>query len=280
MTTEVRKLSAIPLANDVTPAEVREGPPRVELMNPGDLSVDGAYQRELSDRSVRLINKLVREWNWSRFKPPVVAKVGDAWHVIDGQHTAIAAISHGGIAQIPVLVIDAAETLDRAQAFIGHNRDRVAITNTQIFFAAAAAGDEDALTVSKICERAGASILRNPSPGRAYRPGEVVAVASLVQLVRRRSAMKARIVVETLVKARAAPLSADLIRAVDYVLHDEQYEGDLAPEDIVSTILRLGPNLETKAAELAMTKKTQRWRATAIVIFQNTRKRRGSARAA
>jgi hypothetical protein len=280
MTTEVRKLRAIPLANDVKPAAVTEAPPRVELMNPADLSVDGAYQRELSDRSIKLINKLVREWNWRRFKPPVVARVGEAWHVIDGQHTAIAAISHGGIDKIPVLVIEADDTLDRAQAFIGHNRDRVAITNTQIFFAAATAGDEDALTVVQICERAGATILRNPSPGRAYRPGEVVAVAALVQLVRRRSAMKARAVVETLVKARAAPLSADLIRSVDYVLHDEQYEGDLAADDVASTILRMGPQLEAKAAELAMTKKMQRWRATAIVIFQNTRRRRGSARAA
>lgn len=92
--------------------------------------------------------------------------------------------------------------------------------------------------------------------------------------------MKARIVVETLVKARAAPISADLIQAVDLVLHDEQYEGDLLAEDVASTILKLGPSLEPKATELAMAKKLRRWRALAIVIFQNTRKRRGSARAA
>lgn len=277
--TEVRKIKSLPLPSDLARAKIGERPKIIRL-NPADLSVDAGYQRDLSRKSVNLIHKLVSGWDWRRFKPPVVAKVGDAWHVIDGQHTAIAAVSHGGIGEIDVMVVDAEAAVDRAKAFIGHNRDRVAITNTQLFFAAAAAGDEDALTVSQVCDRAGATILRNPSPGRAFRPGEVIAVSALVQLVRRRSAAKARVVVETLVQAKAAPLSADLIRAVDYVLHDEQYEGDLLPADVASTILRLGSDLDVKSSEIAMAKKMQRWRATAIVIFQNTRKRRGSARAA
>ncbi|MCV9940938.1 hypothetical protein OIU35_31695 [Boseaceae bacterium BT-24-1] len=276
---DIRKVKAIPLPVDLSRASIGTRP-QIMRLNPADLSVDAAYQRELSRKSINLIHKLVTGWDWRRFKPPVVARVGDAWHVIDGQHTAIAAVSHGGIGEIDVMVVEALESVDRAKAFIGHNRDRVAITNTQLFFAAAAAGDEDALTVAQVCERAGAIILRNPSPGRAYRPGEVVAVSALIQLVRRRSAAKARVVVETLVQAKAAPLSADLIRSVDYVLHDEQYEGDLHASDVVSTILRLGPDLEAKSGELAMAKKMQRWRATAIVIFQNTRKRRGPARAA
>lgn len=277
--TDIRAISAIPLPADVVPGEI--GPrPRIVRMNPADLSVDAKYQRELSRKSITLIHKLVAGWDWRRFKPPVVARVGDSWHVIDGQHTAIAAVTHGGIGEIDVMIVDAEEGIDRAKAFIGHNRDRVAITNTQIFFAAAAAGDEDALTAMQVCERAGATILRNPTPGRPFRAGELIAVAGLVRLIKRRSAMKARIVVETLVKARVAPISADLIQAVDLVLHDEQYEGDLVAEDVASTILKLGPSLEPKATELAMAKKLRRWRALAIVIFQNTRKRRGSARAA
>ncbi|CAM5764648.1 DUF6551 family protein [Bosea minatitlanensis] len=276
---EIRAISAIPLPADIAPGEI--GPrPTIVRMNPADLSVDAKYQRELSRKSITLIHKLVSGWDWRRFKPPVVARVGESWHVIDGQHTAIAAVTHGSIGEIDVMVVDAEEGIDRAKAFIGHNRDRVAITNTQIFFAAAAAGDEDALTAMQVCERAGATILRNPTPGRPFRPGEIIAVSALVRLIKRRSAMKARIVVETLVKARAAPISADLIQAVDLVLHDEQYEGDLLAEDVVSTLLKLGPALEPKAYELALAKKLRRWRAIAIVIFQNTRKRRGSVRAA
>jgi hypothetical protein len=279
--TDIRAISAIPLPTDILPGEI--GPrPRIVRMNPADLSVDAKYQRELSRKSIALIHKLVSGWDWRRFKPPVIARVGESWHVIDGQHTAIAAVSHGGLSEIDVMIVEAAEGIDRAKAFIGHNRDRVAITNTQIFFAAAAAaaGDEDALTAQQVCERAGATILRNPTPGRPFRPGELIAVAGLVRLIKRRSAMKARIVIETLVQARVAPISADLIQAVDLVLHDEQYAGDLLAEDVASALLKLGPGLEPKASELALAKKLRRWRAMAIVIFQNTRKRRGSARAA
>lgn len=279
MSTEVRRLKAIPMPLDIKPASIDPTPPRVIMIAPGELHVDAKYQRELSDRSMRLIQKMVKEWSWSRFKPPVAVDVDGQWHLIDGQHTAIGALSHGGIPEIPVLVIEAGETIDRAQAFIGHNRDRVQITNTQIFFAAVAAGDLMATTAVRICDRVGATILKNPSPGRAYRVGEVVAVASVVQLIKRRGEKSARIVMETLVTAKAAPISADLIRAVEYVLFDESY-GEVVAEDIASTILRMGHTLAQKAGELAIAKKTQRWRTTAIVLYQNTRKRRGSDRAA
>lgn len=280
MSTEVRRLKAIPMPIDITPASVEPTPPRVIMVSPGELHVDAKYQRELSDRSLRLIQKMVKEWSWSRFKPPVAVDVDGKWHLIDGQHTAIGALSHGGIPEIPVLIIEAGEMVDRAQAFLGHNRGRVAITNQQMFFAAVAAGDEDALTVKQVCERAGATILKNPSPGRDFRPGEIVAVSAMMSLVKRRSAAKARVVIETLVKAKVAPISADLLRAVDHALYGEGYAGDLDPEDVASTILRMGHTLTKKAMELALAKKTQRWRATAIVIFQNTRRRRGSDRAA
>jgi len=247
--------------------------PSMALLRPQDLSVDAAYQRDLSPKSLKLIRKLVEEWDWRKYKVPVVTRVGDAWHVIDGQHTAIAAVSHGGIDALEVLVVEAGSQQDRASAFIGHNKDRVQITNSQLFFAAAASGDEDALTALQICERAGATVLRNPSPGRPFREGELIAVAALVQLVRRRSAVKARIVIETLVKARAAPITADLIRAVDMVLNDKNY-GDVEPDDIVTAFDRFGPALSTKAIELAMAKSLQRSRALGIVLYQHLRKRK------
>jgi hypothetical protein len=80
--------------------------------------------------------------------------------------------------------------------------------------------------------------------------------------------------------AKAAPISADLLRAVDHALYGEGYAGDLDPEDVASTLLRMGHSLHKKAMEIALAKKTQRWRATAIIIYQNTRKRHGSDRAA
>jgi hypothetical protein len=247
--------------------------PSTMTVRPCDLSVDAAYQRDLSPKSLKLIRKLVEEWDWRKYKVPVVTRVGENWHVIDGQHTAIAAVTHGGISELEVLVVDAGSQRDRAGAFIGHNKDRVQITNSQLFFAAAASGDDDALTALQICERAGATILRNPSPGRPFRPGELIAISALVQLVRRRSAVKARIVIETLVRIRAAPITADLIKAVDLVLHDKNY-GEVDAEEIVVAFEKFGAVLFSKSVELALAKNIPRSRALGVILYQHTKKRK------
>lgn len=247
--------------------------PSTMIVRPCELSVDAAYQRDLSPKSLKLIRKLVEEWDWRKYKVPVVTRVGDNWHVIDGQHTAIAAVTHGGISELEVLVVDAGSQRDRAGAFIGHNKDRVQITNSQLFFAAAASGDEDALTALQICERAGATVLRNPSPGRPFRPGELIAISALVQLVRRRSAVKARIVIETLVRIKAAPITADLIKAVDLVLHDKNY-GEVDADEIVVAFEKFGAVLSSKSVELALAKNIPRSRALGVILYQHTKKRK------
>lgn len=270
--TVVRPVTPIELPSNFVKAEI--GPrPQLASIDPALLSIDEAYQRDLSRRSIRLIHNLVRCWDWRRYKIPVVARVGDEWHVIDGQHTAIAALTHGGIGEIDVMVVDATEETDRARAFIGHNRDRVPITNTQLFFAAAAAGDEDAVTAQQVCARAGATILRNPSPGRAFRPGELIAVAALVQLVRRRSALKARAVIETLVRAKVAPISSEYINAVDTVLYGDNF-GDVQPDAVVAALERFGPTIAAKAVELALAKRLRKARAFAVILYQHTKKRK------
>jgi len=270
---EIRPIAPIALPESVKPGPV--GPrPKIMSMNPADLSIDASYQRDISRRSLKLIQKLVKEWDWRRYNVPVVTKVGNSWHIIDGQHTAIAAVTHGGIGEIDVLVVEAEEGEDRARAFIGHNKDRVPITTTQLFFAAAASGDDDALTAQQVCERAGATILRNPTPGRAFRPGELIAVSALVSLIRRRSAMRARVVIETLVQAQMAPISAEWIVAIDTVLHDENF-GDVEPETVLATLKRYGSTLQAKSTELALAKKLRRSRALAIVVYQHARKKRG-----
>lgn len=272
MSAEIKPIRALETAAEWPRAEI--GPrPSTRVLKAADLCVDPAYQRDLSSKSVRLIRKLVEEWDWRRFKVPVVTRVDDQWHVIDGQHTAIAAVTHGGIEELEVLVVEAGDRSDRAGAFIGHNRDRVQITNSQLFFAAAAAGDEDVLTALQICERAGACVLRNPSPGRPFRPGELIAIAALMQLVKRRTAVKARTVIETLVRIRAAPITADLIKAVDMVLHDRNY-GEVDPEEIVAAFEKYGAVLTAKSVELALAKAIPRARAMGVVLYQHTRKRK------
>src|SRR6185437_3072554 len=115
-------------------------PPMVEWMAPTDLLVDDAYQRGLGPKSVDLIRRIVEHWDWRRFKPPIVAWTEAGFEVIDGQHTAIAAASRPDIAKIPVMVVVATAMTDRAQAFVGHNRDRLNVSPMQLHHAMVAAG--------------------------------------------------------------------------------------------------------------------------------------------
>lgn len=266
-----RPIQPLPLPG-VPRAEIRSRP-RFMRLHPSELWVDGLYQRDLSSKSRKLIEKLVREWDWKRFSVPVVTRVDDAWHIIDGQHTAIAALSHGGIGEIDVMVVEADEVGERADAFLGHNRDRIAVTNGELFFAAAASGDEDVQTAINVCERAGATVLRNPSPGRPFRPGEIIAVAALMKLVRRRSALQARIVIEALVRARLAPISAEAINAVDSVLHNQPY-GDVEADALVEAFHKYGGVISAKTVELALAKRIPRARALAIVLYQHAKRSR------
>ncbi|MDE2577924.1 MAG: hypothetical protein KGL46_03880 [Hyphomicrobiales bacterium] len=255
----------------VARADVNSAPPVVDTVAPGDLQVDERYQRSLSRASLRLIEKVVAGWDWRRFKPPVVVKTSDGYHVIDGQHTAIAAVTHGGIPKIPVLVIAAESIEDRAKAFVGHNRDRVNVTPHQIFHAAIAAGDEEALTIQQVCERAGVRVLR-AQPNHSFEPGDTLAISTLRSLVNKRHALGARQVLQVLADAKCAPITPDLIKAVDELLFASHYKGSIKSEDL-STIIRAG-GFETETKQLAAAKSLPFWRAL-VIVLSNRRPRRG-----
>lgn len=65
--------------------------PISEWVDPATLLVNATYQRDLSERSIQLIRKIIGGWDWTRFKPPVCSLGDRGIEVIDGQHTAIAA---------------------------------------------------------------------------------------------------------------------------------------------------------------------------------------------
>lgn len=254
-------------------------PPKFEWVDPRNLLVDVVYQRNLSERSVTLIRKIVGSWDWARFKPPVVARSGDNhFEVIDGQHTAIAAASHPGVESIPVMVVEALDQAARASAFVGHNRDRIALTVGQMHAAAVAAGDEDAITLVQVCERAGITVLKNPPGNGAFKPRDTLAVASIRALINRRGAMKARMVLQVLSDAECAPVSASGIKAVEMLLHDAEYAGQVDPADLTTTIRAMGSTAEQEAKVFAAAHNVPLWRALGIVLFKGSR--RGRRRAA
>jgi hypothetical protein len=268
----LRPIAALATAG-LTPGLVESATPIFEWVAPTVLKVDESYQRHLSDRSLALIRKIVTQWDWRRFKPPVVARMGEDLVVVDGQHTAIAAASHPDVAQIPIMIILAEARADQAQAFVGHNRDRLNITPMQLHFAALASGEEDALTIDQVTERAGVRILRCTPAGGIFKPRETVAVNAIAALINRRGAQKARIVLQILAEAEAAPVASSQVKAVEMLLHDGEYRGQVEPADIVSALRTWGLGAaEQEARVFAAAHNVQIWRAFGVVVFKQARR--------
>lgn len=249
----------------ITPATVTGGEPIFEWIDPCKLLVDETYQRNLSERSVTLIRKIVGHWSWAKFKPPIVVQTDEGLEVVDGQHTAIAAATVPGIKKIPVMIVEAATLQERAGAFLGHNADRIAVTPLQMHHAAVLAGDETALTIHQVCERARVSI---PKSLPATKPGQCVSVSTIKALVNRRGAMGARKVLEVSALAKSAPVSAAEIRAVELLIYDPEYVGLVDPTDITSALIALGPRAEEMAKAYAANHGARLWQALAVILWR------------
>jgi hypothetical protein len=259
---------------DLQPRSDIGAAPIFELVDPSTLMVDEKYQRNLSERSVTLIRRIITEWEWSAFKPPIVARVEGRLHVIDGQHTAIAATSHPLITSIPVMIVSAAGTAQRANAFVRHNRDRLQVTATQIHHAMVAAGDPDAVTIQQLCERAGARVLKLPPSQGKFKVGDTMAIVCLRSLVNRRHAKGARTVLQTCVEGKLAPVSAVFLRAVEELLFGTSYAGQLDAADIATTIRELGALGEKQAAQWAAEHDLPIWKGLVVTLFRNTKRAR------
>ena len=273
----LRRVAEIDLG-DGEPNEPHSGPPIIEWVDPRSLYVDESYQREISPRGVKLIRMIATGWDWSKFKPPICAlgeHDGAAVLVVnDGQHTAIGAACNPWVDQIPVVVVETPDIKTKALSFIGHNVNRIAVTNLQLHHAALAASDERAQTVQQVCDRAGVKILKQPPGDGVYEVGETLAVKGIYGLVERRFAIGARKVLEVLVQGECAPVSIAQIKAVEFLMNDPDHAGKIEPDDLVDTI-RGGYAVDfDEARRLSVSHKTAVWRALVMVWFKKCKKRR------
>ncbi len=264
---------------DITPRDLAsETEPELDIAVPAELLIDARYQRDLTPKSLALIRRIVENWSWSRFKVPTCVRVDGQLHVIDGQHTAIAAATHGGITAIPVLVVSAPEVTDRAAAFVSHATDRVQATITQVHHAAVLAGDEDAVTIDRVCRAAGVELMAYPPPRSAYRPRQTIALTAIRRVIDKRGAMRGRQVLEALAKADLAPISADHIRAAEALLCDPDIAGEVDADRITAGMRAMAARGYADAKTLAATKNVTLWRAMVAVILKNRRARPKGAR--
>lgn len=226
MKNAIRGLRSIrPLTRDslrgLRPAQPRGTSPTFEYVDPRDLYVEESYQRDVGERGIGLVRQIYAAFDWARFKPPICVRMPEFDNVlvcIDGQHTAIAAASHPSIDAIPVMVVDAATVERRAAAFVGHNRDRITLTNTVIHRAEVAAGEPLAIEVAKACAAAGVTVLVKPGDLRKAQVGDTISIGALKAIARRQGGQALERVLKVLVAAKRAPIRSGEVAAAALIL--------------------------------------------------------------
>ncbi|MDB5620540.1 DUF6551 family protein [Tardiphaga sp.] len=262
----IRQVKALNMRG-IEPAVITSEKPLFEWVNPGSLYVEETYQRGIAENSLTMIRKIVGRWNWAHIKPPVcVRDAKGRLVVLDGQHTAISAVSHGGIPKIPVMIVEANSLQARATAFISQNRDRIALTPSHIHFAAVAAGDELAVAVDDACKKSGACIVRHPRGSKGvYKIGETFGIGVITRIVKIRGVFQTARVLKVLIDAKRAPLPAHEIAAVSMLLFEPEYKGKVDPFDLVTVIRSKTVQEWQAAAAKVMATGTSRRTAIAVV---------------
>lgn len=237
-----RPVLAIALPSGITPKPIVEPSPQIMSVDPRSLLIEGAYQRDLSGRSIKLIRKIVANWDWVKFKPPVCAKTPDGLFVIDGQHTAIAAATHPEILEIPVIIAEARNVEQRAAAFVSHNRERLTMTPAQIFYGDLAAGDLVAKRIMQVCAKTGATVPRLQVARSYAQPGQIAAIGELRSAGKQLPPTTFERLLRIAVLSKAAPITKAVLRSLREIMTDDGYKAvrALSDEKLASIIASYG----------------------------------------
>lgn len=134
--------------------------PVLQYVPPSELQIDASYQRSLdASASKSLIRKIAQFWNWDLCQPLVVSRRdGGEFFVIDGQHRLAAARLRPDIGQLPCVVVEYAGAADEAASFVHLNQQRRPLNALDVFKAAVASEDEEAVAIAAAIEWVGLMI--------------------------------------------------------------------------------------------------------------------------
>lgn len=179
--------------------------PTLQFVPPHELQVDATYQRSIEGGdSQALIKRIAKTWNWGLCQPLVVSRRRDGddeeLFVIDGQHRLEAAKLRGDIAQLPCVIAAYRSSADEAADFVQINRQRRPLTRLEVFRAAVASGDDEAVSILAAMRDAGLSL----APGSNYtswKPGMVANIAGIEKAWRRHGSASTKLALVVLGRA-------------------------------------------------------------------------------
>jgi hypothetical protein len=161
-------------------------PPTLEWRAVSELLIDPTYQREINTApSQTLIRKIAQFWDWGLCQPLAISRRPDGkLTIVDGQHRASAAQLRGDIPHLPCVITSYANTGDEAAAFVALNQMRRPLSKLDLFRAAVAAEDKDALLIVECVEAAGLRIASSTNLVNA-KPGAISNIGGLQRVLTR-----------------------------------------------------------------------------------------------
>lgn len=159
--------------------------PVLQYCAPDELNIDESYQRSLDvAASQTLIRKIAMYWDWGLCQPLFVARRDDGrLYVVDGQHRLAAARLRGDIWQLPCVVSSFASAAEEAASFVALNQMRRPLNRLQLYRAAVAGGDPEAIAIQAALEANGLWIGSSPTL-KLQKPGALTCVAALENCLR------------------------------------------------------------------------------------------------
>jgi hypothetical protein len=154
--------------------------PDLAWVDVGLIDVDSNYQREIRPA---LVDRILRGFSWAKFGALVLTRKDDGrYNVVEGQHRWKAAELHPDISDVPAVIEPHAGMADEAGNFLAINRDRMAVTSVEQYWAGLTAGDPTALAVSAVLQSAGCDVV--PSQGY-YRPHLTNSISAVKRCIQR-----------------------------------------------------------------------------------------------
>ncbi|MBO6930621.1 MAG: hypothetical protein JJ856_13695 [Roseibium sp.] len=132
--------------------------PRLEWVPVEKIRVDHNYQRELRPKRVA---QILKEFCWRKFGALMLNEHPDGMlTVYDGQHRAEAARQHSRVSEVPATIVAVESMAEEAEAFLGVNINRSAVTPVERYWAGLEAGDQIALRVRDVLASASCEVVQ------------------------------------------------------------------------------------------------------------------------
>jgi len=191
--------------------------PTLEWVSVELIDVDSNYQREIKPR---LVERILKGFSWRKFGALVLTRrEGGRYTVVEGQHRWKAASHHPDIREVPAVIVEHDDTASEAESFLAINRDRMAVTSVEQYWAGLTAGDQSSVAISNVLKSAGCDVV--PAQGH-YRPHLTNSISAIDRCLKRYGAGATR---RALLTIRAAwpddnkALRGTLITALARIIH-------------------------------------------------------------